>query len=75
MEAKDLQEAINLYKTTTTQMLDSVVRPSASPEISTNAQQNLEALQKSMSAIFDNSEIRKSIVSNVNLSQGVQNDK
>lgn len=75
MEAKDLQEAINLYRATTVQILDSAAKPSASLEISTNAQQNLEALQKSMSAIFANSEIRKSIVSNINLSQGVENDK
>lgn len=75
MEAKDLQAAINLNKATNIQTMDSAVKPSASTEISTNAQQNLEALQQSMSAIFANAEIRKSIVSNVNLNQGEKDDK
>jgi len=75
MEAKDLQAAVNLNKETNIQTLDSVVKSSASTEISTNAQQNLEALQQSLSAIFANSEIRKSIVSNVNLNQGEKDDK
>jgi hypothetical protein len=75
MEARDLQEAINLYKATTTQKLDFAVTLSAGTEVSANAQQNLEALQKSFSEIFANSEIRKSIVSNVNLNKGEKNDE
>jgi hypothetical protein len=75
MEAKDLQEAVNLYRTTKTQMLDSTVKPSVSTNISVNAQQNLEALQESLSGIFANSEIRKSIVSNANFHKGEKDDK
>jgi hypothetical protein len=75
MEAKDLQEAINLFRSTKIQMLDSTVKPSVSTDISVNAQQNLEALQSSMSGIFANSEIRKSIVSNANFNQGEKDDK